>query len=170
VCCPYLRRTYRRSRQTSNRPKLLNILVPQEGLEPPTPSLRMLDQAVGLCGSGDPMADIGPTRHPRKAIEPRSIDSHKLLETFEFREPYGSSGVQRSGEKRAYRRKTGQLYRFEGRSSDQKSLFLLGSIASQSTQRILGCGEAGGESGIRTHGTDFTPRAAFCLKTIRSPI
>jgi hypothetical protein len=77
--------------------------------------------------------------YPKEAIEPLSIDSQKLLETFEFREPYGSSGVQRFGEKASLSEKIGQLDRSEGWRAYQKSLFLLGSIASQSTRRILGC-------------------------------
>jgi hypothetical protein len=84
-----------------------------------TPSLRMMEQAVGLSGPGErirtstwwigSMVEIGhsPIRDKRSNLF--SIDSHKLLETFEFREPYGSSRVQRFGEKRALRRKKGNL-------------------------------------------------------------
>ena len=104
-----------------------------------TPSLRMMDQAVGLSGSGGRIRTsrwwIGirgrnrthsPIREKRSNHFPST--SHKLLETFQFREPYESSGIQRFGEKRAFRRKIGRLYRSEGWSSDQKSLFFLGSI------------------------------------------
>lgn len=46
-----------------------------------------------------------------------------------------------------------RLCRLEVGSLDEKSLPLLGKIANKSTQRILGFGQGGGESGIRTHGT-----------------
>ena len=45
------------------------------------------------------------------------------------------------------------LCRLEIRNSNQKSLLMLGLIANILAQRTGGCSDAGGESGIRTHGT-----------------
>src|SRR3982074_1092927 len=47
----------------------------------------------------------------------------------------------------------GELCRLEVRSSNQKSLLVLGLIANILAQRTDGYNEGGGESGIRTHGT-----------------
>lgn len=79
------------------------------------PSLRMMDQAVGRsgrAGGSEPRhrglgsdGEIGhsPIRKKRSNHFPSTFMS--CLERFEFREPYGSCGVQRFGEKRAFRRK-----------------------------------------------------------------
>jgi hypothetical protein len=48
----------------------------------------------------------------------------------------------------------GGLFRLEVRSLNQKSLLLLGLITNILAQRIDGCGEAGGVSGVRTHDTE----------------
>src|SRR6185437_10953972 len=61
--------------------------------------------------------------------------------------------VQTFGEKRAFRRTISRLCRSGVRSSDAKSLRLLGVIANKFTRRFRGFGQGGGESGIRTHGT-----------------
>jgi hypothetical protein len=45
------------------------------------------------------------------------------------------------------------LCRLEIRNSNQKSLPILGLIANILAQRTGGCSDAGGEGGIRTHGT-----------------
>ena len=90
---------------------------------------------------------------PREAAEPPSAEVHKLLQTFEFREPYRRERVQSFGEKRAFRRTMGRRCRSEVRSSNEKSLLLLGLVARDFTQRIHTLGQSGGESGIRTHGT-----------------
>jgi hypothetical protein len=47
----------------------------------------------------------------------------------------------------------GGLFRLEVQRLNQKSLLILGLITNILAQRTDGFGEAGGESGIRTHGT-----------------
>ena len=47
-----------------------------------------------------------------------------------------------------------RLCRLEVRSPTEKSVLLLGLTANKSARRIHGIGQAGGESGIRTHGTE----------------
>jgi hypothetical protein len=91
---------------------------------------------------------------PRGATEPHFVKIHKPLETFEFREPYRSRSIQSSGEIWAIRRRIGRLCRFEVRSPNEKSLLPQGLIANKFGQRIHAFSRAGGESGIRTHGTD----------------
>jgi len=103
--------------------------------------------------------------HPREAIETLSIDSHKVLETFEFREPYGSSGVQRFGEKRAFRRIISRLCRSRLRRTTKKSLQILGLFANKFTRRTHGFSEAGGARGIRTVGAIY-----LCLSAPRSQL
>ena len=53
-------------------------------------------------------------------------------------------GVQSFGEKQAFQRILGRLCRSGHRSSNEKSLLLLGSIASEFARRIGGLGQAGG--------------------------
>jgi hypothetical protein len=53
----------------------------------------------------------------------------------------------------------------EVRSSNQKSLLILGLIANYLAQRIDGCGQAGGGKGIRTDDTEvgiLAHRATIC--------
>ncbi len=63
----------------------------------------------------------------------------------------------------------GELCRLEVRSSNQKSLLVLGLITNILAQRIDGCNEGGGASGIRTRGrlkSYHQGRAiAYCLAT-----
>jgi hypothetical protein len=61
-------------------------------------------------------------------------------------------GVQSFGEKRAFRRTIGWLCRSGVRSSNDKSLLLLGLFAREFTRRIPGLGQAGGG-----RGTGFKP-------------
>lgn len=60
------------------------------------------------------------------------------------------AGVQSFGEKRALRRTIGRLCRSGVRSSNEKSLLLLGLIAREFARRICGRGQSGGAKGIRT--------------------
>jgi hypothetical protein len=63
-------------------------------------------------------------------------------------------GVQSSGEKLAFRRTIGRFCQSGVRSSNEKSLLFVGLIAREITRRMHGFGQGGGESGIRTHGTE----------------
>jgi hypothetical protein len=102
---------------------------------------------------------------PKGAAEPRFVNIHKPLETFEFREPYRIRRVQSFGEKWAFRRRMSRLCRLEVRSSNEKSLLLLGLIANKFAQRIQGCGQAGGAGGIRTGGTKLSAQAPQVTNT-----
>jgi hypothetical protein len=92
---------------------------------------------------------------PREAAEPLFAELHKSLETFGFREPYRIGGVQSSGEKRAFRRIISRPCRSAVRSSDEKSLLLLGLIANKFERRTHGLGQAGGGRGT---GIEPSPR------------
>jgi hypothetical protein len=87
---------------------------------------------------------------PREAAEPLSAEVHKLLQTFEFREPYRMDKLQSFGEKWAFRRTIGWLCLSGGWSSNEKSLLLLGLFAREFARRMRGLGQAGGARGIRT--------------------
>jgi GNAT superfamily N-acetyltransferase len=73
---------------------------------------------------------------PREAAELLSIEVRKQVETFEFREPYRSGGVQSFGEKRAFRRIISRLCRLGVQSPNEKSLLPLASTANELTRRI----------------------------------
>ena len=90
---------------------------------------------------------------PREVAEPLSAEVRKQLKTFKFREPYRIDRVQSFGEKRAFRRMLSRLCRSRARSSNEKSLLLLGLVARELIRRTRDLGQTGGESGIRTHGT-----------------
>jgi hypothetical protein len=83
---------------------------------------------------------------PRGAAEPLFVEIHKSLETFGFREPYRICGVQSFREEWVFRRIMSGLCRLGVRSSNEKSLRLLGLIAHKFTRRIRTFGQAGGES------------------------
>jgi hypothetical protein len=74
------------------------------------------------------------------------VEIHRPFETLEFREPYRIRGVQSFGDKRAFRRIISAPCREGVRSSNEKSLPLLGLIAHKLTRRICGFGQGGGES------------------------
>jgi len=92
---------------------------------------------------------------PRGVAEP-PFEIHKAFETLEFPEPYRICGVQRFGEKWAFRRIMGAPCRVGVRSSNEKSLPLLGLIAHKLTQRIHGFGQGGGGRGT---GIEPSPRS-----------
>jgi hypothetical protein len=105
-----------------------------------------------------------------------SAKVHKRFQTFEFREPYRRERVQSFGEKLAFRRTIGRRCRSEVQSPNEKSLLLLGPIAQDLPQRIHSLGQFGGESGIRTHGSDCglvfapSPRIKYRVALTRQPI
>jgi hypothetical protein len=95
---------------------------------------------------------LSPVREkPQNLFPLKFMSPSKILE---FREPYRICGVQSFGEKWAFRRKMSRLCRLEVRSSNQKSLLLLGLFANKLARRIHGFGQAGGGKGIRTHDTE----------------
>ena len=69
---------------------------------------------------------LSPVREKWQNLFPLKFISRS--ETFEFREPYRMDGVQSFGEKRDFRRTIGRLCRSGVRSSNEKSLLLLGLI------------------------------------------
>ena len=107
--------------------------------------------------------------------KPLFVEFHKLLETFEFREPYQIFRVQSFGEEWAIRRKMSRLCRLGVRSPAEKSVLLLGLTANKSARRTHGFGQDGGESGIRTHGTvrlvdnPLTSKAGMTERTSFAP-
>jgi hypothetical protein len=70
--------------------------------------------------------EVRRSRRSRGAPEPPFVEIHKLLETFEFREPYRIVGVQSFGEKWAIRRIMSRPCRLGVRSPDEESALLLG--------------------------------------------
>ncbi len=62
-------------------------------------------------------------------------------------------GVQRFGEKRAFRRIIGWSCRLGVQSSNEKWLWILGLIAREIARRTHDLEQAGGGIGIRTNGT-----------------
>jgi hypothetical protein len=84
---------------------------------------------------------------PRGAAEPLFVEIHKSFETLEFREPYRICGVQSFGEKWAFRRIMSAPCRAGVRSSNEKSLPLLGLISPKLTRRVRGFGQDGGGRG-----------------------
>jgi len=80
------------------------------------------------------------------------------------RKPYRIEGVQSFGEKRAFRRTIGRLCRSGVRSSNEKSLLLLGQIAAEFTRRIPRLGQAGGAREIRTRG--MGPSSKRCRSSL----
>jgi hypothetical protein len=86
---------------------------------------------------------------------------------FEFREPYRIRRVQSFGDKWAFRRIMSAPCRLEVRSSNEKSLLLLGLIANKFARRIHGFGQAGGGRGT---GFEPSPRGPAWRKvTQRTP-
>ena len=129
-------------------------------------------QTAGMAGWGGRISNLDLTNLksdavacPRGAAEPHFTAIHKPLETFEFREPYRIRKVQSPGDKWAIRRRISRLCRFEVRSSNEKSLLLLGLIANKFGQRIHGFSQAGGARAIRTRGTDFPSPAGALSPT-----
>jgi hypothetical protein len=105
----------------------------------------------------EPRYDELEIRHSclsREAAEPLPPDLLNSLQTFEFREPYRIRRVQSFREKWVIWRRMSRHCRLEVRSSNKKSLLLLGLIANKFAQRIHGFGQAGGGKGIRTHDTE----------------
>jgi hypothetical protein len=94
--------------------------------------------------------------YPRGAAEPRFVEIRKSFETLEFRKPYRICGVQSFGEKWAFRRIMSGLCRLGVRSSNEKSLRLLGLIANKFTRRIRGFDQGGGGRGT---GIEPSPRS-----------
>src|SRR5258707_13556024 len=75
---------------------------------------------------------------PREAARPFSAEVHKQLETFDFRKPYRIGEVQSLGEKRAFRRIISRFRRSGVQISNEKSLLLLGLVASEFARQIHG--------------------------------
>src|SRR5712672_3416620 len=72
------------------------------------------------------MRTLSPIRERRPNYFP--LGPISCFETTEFREPYRMGGVQRFGEKRAFRRKIGRLCQSAVQSSDWECLRLLDSV------------------------------------------
>ena len=131
---------------------------------PPLAGLSASIKALSLCakllGWGGRISNLNTASWKsdalacrRKDVEPLSVEVHKRLETFDFREPYRIGLVQSLGEKRPIRRIMDRHCRSGVQSSNEKSPMLLGLFAHEFAWRIQALDQTGGAMGIRTAGT-----------------
>jgi hypothetical protein len=103
----------------------------------PVPPLINQDTLIAAWKSGN-------LPYPRGAQEPISMEIHKSFGTLEFRKPYRIRGVQSFRDKCAIRRIISAPCQERVRSSNEKSLPILGLMPTNSRREYTASAKAGG--------------------------